>query len=81
MDEYLVVEVWLYFASLLDECAKFCACSFVVRTLSVNDEDKRTTLVDLSLHISFEYVVAREVNDIEVDVVVGFDSLSFNLLR
>ena len=81
MNEYFVVEVWLNLTSLSYQAAELGACGFIVRALSINHEDERSALIDLPFQIALENVVAREIHNIEVNVVVCLNCLSLYLLR
>jgi hypothetical protein len=79
MNENFVVKVWFHGACLLDQFLQFHACAVVFLTLCVNHVDQSATLGDLSLEVILEHVVSREVDHVEVDVVVRIDLLVVDL--
>jgi len=81
VDENFVVEVRLYLARLLYEIPQTYACGLVLWALSVDHIDKGSTAFDMSLKVILEDVVAGEVYDIEVNIVIGLYRLRFYLLR
>jgi hypothetical protein len=79
MNEDFVIKVWFDGTCLLDQFLQFHACAVVFLTLSVDNVDQSATLGDLSLEVILEHVVSREIDYVEVNVVVRVDLLVVNL--
>jgi hypothetical protein len=81
VDENLVVQVRLNFACLFYKVSKFDACTLILLLLSVDHINKCSTLGNLSGKIVLQHIIAREVDHIEVNIVIGIDLLSFDNSR
>ena len=78
VNENFVPDIGLDLTGLLDDLVEFLTGAFVVGIMRVYHIDQRTAVGYVLYGVTFEHVVAREVNDIELDVVVVADSLRLN---
>ena len=79
MNEDFVADISLDFDRLLDDLVQFLARTLVVRPVSVYHVDESAALLDVLDRVAFEHVVSREVNHVELDVVIVAHSLRLDL--
>ena len=81
VDENLIPNVCLDSTRLLDHLEKFLARALVIRIMSIDHVDQSATILNVLDWVTLEHVVAWEVDDVELDVVVVVDCLSLDVAR
>ena len=76
VDEDLVPYVRLDLAGLLDHFKELLARALIVSVMSVNHINEGATVGNMLHRVALKHVVPREVNDVELNVVVVADGLS-----
>ena len=76
MNEDLIPYVRLDLACALDNLKELLASRLIVSIMRINHVDKCTAVLNVLDGVRLQHVVAREVNDIELDVVIVADGLS-----
>ena len=75
MNEDLIPYVRLDLACALNNLKELLASRLVIRIVRINHIDKCTAVLNVLDGVRLQHVVAREVNDIELDVVIVADGL------
>ena len=70
VNEDFVPDVLLDHARLLDDLEELLASALVVGPVRVNDIDESSTVLYVLNGVTFEHVVAGEINHVELDIVV-----------
>ena len=73
MDEDLVYNVRLDFTCLFDQISEPNACTFIIRLMRVNDINQSPALLNLTKRVHFEGVSTREIDDIELNILIVID--------
>ena len=75
VNEDLIPYVRFDLASALNNLKELLACGLVIRIVRINHVDKCTAVLNVLDGVRLQHVVAWEVNDIELDVVIVTDGL------
>ena len=73
VDEYFVNNVRLDFTCLFDQISESNACTFIIRLMCVNDINQSPALLNLTKRVHFEGVSTREIDDIELNILIVVD--------
>ena len=76
MNEDLIPYVRLDLACALNNLKELLASRLVIRVVRINHIDKCTAVLYMLDGVRLQHVVAREVNNVELDVVIVADCLS-----
>ena len=78
MNEDFVADICLDFDGLLNDFEKFLACTLIVRPVSVDHVDQSTAFLYVLDRVTFEHVIAWEVDHVELNVVIVAHNLRLN---
>ena len=78
MNEDFVADVCLDLDSLLNDLEKFLACTLVVGPVSVDHVDKCSAFLYVLNGVTFEHVIPREVDHVELYIVIVAHNLRLN---
>ena len=73
VDEYLVYNVRLDLTCLFDQISEPNACTFIIRLMCVNYINQGPALLNLTKRVHFEGVSTREIDDIELNILIVVD--------
>ena len=73
VDEHLVYNVRLDLTCLFDQISEPNACTFIIRLMCVNDINQSPALLNLTKRVHFEGVSTREIDDIELNILIVVD--------